>query len=667
MRVDSQKNIVCDSEGSIATINHLAAENIFGEKVTPEDVISVLAAHGIVSNIDTMAIEIAVEISNKTGEPIENLVVAKSRVKNEYVFANSICKETSDLIRSIDSARKAYNAYHQISEEESSGFQTRFVKENSLVCQILFADQENIYGEKVKKQNLPIVLKPGNNISFSETMNSVSFHAEKDGYLVIDENMRIHVISPFQYTSDRMKLLFIIMPLASNEEYKELLNYYAKEHQTLVLPDLATVDLYSVMERVKLVEAEQDIVEHLVIAQGVSPIPGQNASIELLADTEREKHEGEISIAEYMKMGHYTMVSDGELLAKLTPAIEGVPGTDVYGNKILSPETSGKEVEIGDNIRTEEIDDVVHLYAAKDGCLLYNNYRISVSDALHIKGDVGPDTGNISQGSSVIVNGNIMSGFSVECKNDLIVKGSIENGAMVKCGNLIVRKGVFCKKGLTFVKNNADICYIQDANLRVSGDLTVQRYIHGSRISVRGDLTVLGRGVTGKERGAVMGSRISVLGNATLHSVGNSNDETIIACGVDQEMHSQIENSETMISNLQSEVASKQNSIAIDLNSTNAVELLSNMPKYKKDQIAETLKEIKRLLNTIDIYNDKIEALKEKAYAEDLSIITISINNFIIPKTTLAIGSNYTSITQKLYSSKARLDSKGNIRMYPNY
>ena len=666
MRVESQKTIVCEPDGSLATINHLAAENIFGEKISVDDVISILAAHGIVSNIDTMAIEIAIEHSNKTGEPIENLIVAKARIKNEIAFADSDKLSASELMQEIDSARKAYNAYDFIDEEIDTCFQARFVSEDSLICQIIFADQENIFGDRIKKQNIPIVLKPGKNVSIAEAVNSISFTAENNGYLVIDENMKVNIVSPFQYSSDRMKLFFTLMPLKSTEDFQALLNYYAKEHQNLIIPDLGCIDLYSVMERVKLIEAENNTVEHLVVAQGISPIPGQNASITIHADTERDSLQNEIGISEYMRMAHYTMVSQGELLARISPAIEGMPGTDVYGNAIYLPYGQGKNIVIGDNIRAEDVNGSINLFAETEGCLIYNNYNIYVSDALHIDGDVGPDTGNISRGSSVIVNGNILSGFSVECKKDLIVKGSVENGAMVKCGSLVVKKGVFCKKGLVFVKNNADIGYIQDANIRVAGDLTVQRYIHGSKISIRGDLLVLGRGVTGNQRGAVMGSRISVLGCASIHSVGNISDETLIACGIDQEMSAQIENSEAVISNLQSEVAAKQKCICIDLNNANAIEVLSKLPKEQKDHIAETLKDIKNTLNIIDTYKEKIEALKEKAYAEDLSFVSIIIKNFIIPKTTLAIGSNSTTISQKLLASKARLE-KNKVKLYPSY
>ena len=667
MRVDSQKNIVCDSEGSIATINHLAAENIFGEKLSVEDVISILAANRIICHIDTMAIEMAVEESNQTGDPIENLEVARARTKNEITFADSVNIEPLELMQAIDSCRKAYHSYKHIDEDLEQEFQARFIAEDSLICQIRYADQENVYGEKIRKQHIPVNLKAGENVTLTETDHAIVFHAEKTGYLIIDDDMKMHIVSPFQFSSDRMKLFFTIMPLRTVEEYKALLNFFAIENQSLTPPDLSCIDIYAVLERIKLVKIEKNIVEHLIVAQGINPIPGQDSTIEILADTERQKHQGnEMSISDYMKMAHYTMVNKDDLLAKITPAIEGVPGKDVYGNTIYSQDGISRDVKIGDNIRTEIVDEVIHLYADTDGCLVYNNYNISVSDALHINGDVGPDTGNIVQGASVIINGNILSGFSVECKKDLIVKGCIENGAMVKCGSLVVSKGIFCKKGFIFVKQNADICYIQDANIRVAGDLTVQRYIHGSNITVRGNLTVLGRGVTGKQRGAVMGSKISVLGSAAIHSVGCISEDTFVACGVDHEMSIQIENSETVISNLQSEVAAKQKNLYIDLNNENTVDILASLPKEKKDEIAQGLKEIKKLLNTIDTYKEKIEALKEKAYAADLDTISIVINNFIIPKTTVEIGSHYHTITQKHNGTKIKYMDK-EIKLFSNY
>ena len=659
------KDIEISPDGSNATINHLAAEDIFGEKVSTESVVSILAANGITNHIDTLAIEIAVENSNKTGKPIENLIAARARINHEISFLDINGLSVRDLIQEIDYARKTEIAINNYNPEAKTDFKARFVTEETIICSIKEADKEDILGRKLKKQTIPVKLKAGTNVEVNESFNGITFIAKQTGYLVVDSQMRVNIVSPFKYANDRMTIHFIILPLKHAESYKELLNYYASKFQDIVIKDQACCDLFTITERVMKAETEGGLIDHIIIAKGMRPIPGKSAEIKICVDTERDKHDGETSIIDYMKKAHYTMVNKGDLLAEITLSIDGIAGIDVYGNAVDADQVKAQDIKIGENIRVEENDETAILYAKKDGCLIYNSNSISVSDILYINGDVGPETGNISQGSSVFITGNILNGFSVECKGDLIVNGSIENNVTVKCGSLVVKKGVFTKKGFVYVKHNADIGYIQEGKIRVSGDMTIQRYVYGAKIYCRGNLYVLGRGVSGSQRGAVMGSSISVLGCAVLDSVGNLNENTAIMCGSDQEMSYQIENSKMVISKLQSEVITLQKSINVDFSSTNVVEIISKLSAKQKKDIEAKLIEIKKVLTLIDSYKEKIEKLKEKAYAQELDNISIKIQRFIIPKTTFAIGNIVTNVNNILPGMTARLKGK-ELKLYPN-
>ncbi len=663
--VSPQKEILCEPDGSQAKVAFLAAENVFGEKITSDNVISKLSACGVVNHIDVIAIDTAVEWSNKTGEPITDLVAAQARIKHEISFQNSGSMTVQEVMSEIDFARKVYKVMVEGDEIPTVDFKSRFVGVDSVLCCIKEADQEDIFGRKLKKQNMPIKLKPGRNVAIVEMVDGVSFIAKETGYLAIDDQMCVHVISPFKYSADRITISFVILPLVGEYDYKELMNYYAKKYQEVVLADQLSCELMEVIDRINKVQAEGNIIDEIVVAKGRRPIQGKNAEINICVDAERDKHSGETSIIDFMRKAFYTMVKKDELLAEITLSVEGIPGIDVYGDEIPAISAKSKEIKIGDNIQVQESDEKVLLYAKSDGCLAYNNNLISVTDTFFINGDVGPDTGNITHGSSIFVKGNILNGFSVECRNELIVNGSIENNVEVRCGSLVVRKGVFTKKGLVYVRNDADIGYVQEANIRVTGDLTVQRYVYGAKISCRGNLCVLGRGVTGNQRGAVMGSMISVMGSAEIDSVGTTTENTIIACGGDKEMCIQLENAKAAISKLQAEVVLLQKSICIDFSSADAVELLAKLKPETKREVIGKLEEIKQLLIKIDIYKEKIDRLREKAFAKQLDSISIKVNRFIIPKTTFAIGDVATSVSSKMAGMTARLNGR-DLKLYKN-
>ena len=662
----SEKDVFAEVDGSVALIKHVEAENIFGEQIELEDVVSLLASNGIVNHVDMMAIDIAIEQSHKTGDAIEDLVAARARIRHEISFQDDTGLSSKELLEEVDSARKAYKAINEYDvEQELSSFGARFICEGTIICSIVEADQEDIYGRKIRKQNIPVKLRSGQNVSIIEKLNSVSFIAKKSGYLAIDEDMRVHVLSPFLYSEDLMSIYYVILPLKHKADYKELINYFALEYNHVVREEQACCDMSEVLERITLDKDEEGIVEHVKLAQGVMPIPGKDAEMKICIDAERDKQDGHTSIIDFMKKAYYTMVKEGELLAEMTLSVDGLPGMDVYGRLVGAERAKGRQIHIGANVKVEEDDERVLLYAKTGGCLAYNNFSISVTDTLYIKGDVGSETGDISHSNSVFVNGNILSGFSVECKNDLVVNGSIENNVNVKCGSLVVKKGVFTKKGMVYVKDEADVGYIQEAYVRVGGNLTVQRYIYGAKVHCRGDLVVLGRGVPGNQRGAVMGSVISMMGSAELDSVGNANEKTVIMCGCDMEMSNQIENAKGVILKLQSEIVAIQKSIHIDFSSANVVEMIAKYPVHRRREVACKLEDIKKILTVIDTYKEKIEKLKEKAYAKDQEKVSIKVYKFIIPKTTFVIGNTALNISSKMPGMTARLRGR-EVKLYSN-
>ena len=191
----------------------------------------------------------------------------------------------------------------------------------------------------------------------------------------------------------------------------------------------------------------------------------------------------------------------------------------------------GKEAvfKIGKNIRLSP--DGLQAIAEVDGTILFDNDKISVIQMLEIKGDVGVETGNINFQGQVIINGNVTSGYSIECDGDLVINGVVEGATLRTNGSLVISRGIQGHDNANiYCEGNLTSNFINSATVFSRGDIETGA-IMNSIVKSDGKITVKGK------KGLIVGGDITSKSDIEANVVGSEMGIiTSIKLGVDIEV-----------------------------------------------------------------------------------------------------------------------------------
>lgn len=153
------------------------------------------------------------------------------------------------------------------------------------------------------------------------------------------------------------------------------------------------------------------------------------------------------------------------------------------------------------------------LVASMDGQIVWRGEKMSIEPLLEIAGSVGPETGNIVYHGTVLVQGDVLDGYSIDAEGDVEIKGCVERANVKSGGNVSIRYGV-AGKGVAVVEAKGDVLakFVQEAEIRCSA-LKVNEYILRSKISAKRGVMVEGR------NGMVMSSRIEASSYVNVRTV----------------------------------------------------------------------------------------------------------------------------------------------------
>ena len=154
------------------------------------------------------------------------------------------------------------------------------------------------------------------------------------------------------------------------------------------------------------------------IAMGTEPMHGQNGRIEFTVNFGNETNlkpleieDGKVDYKEVIRLNN---VKKGQPLATRIPPTKGVPGTAVTGEEI--PSKPGKEAhfKVGKNVVVNA--EKTAMYAL-DGLLTKTEKgKINVFPVYEINGDVDYSIGNIDFVGTVVIRGNVLTGFRIKAR-----------------------------------------------------------------------------------------------------------------------------------------------------------------------------------------------------------------------------------------------------------
>ncbi len=276
----------------------------------------------------------------------------------------------------------------------------------------------------------------------------------------------------------------------------------------------------------------------LVIARGREVENGRDASVDVClgaceprAATAAPNPTDHI---DYRNVTHEGYVPEGMLLARKTPATEGVNGVTVFGDELPATDGADSDLEIlaGKNTEVVELDGArdAGIRATVAGNATSASNKVDVEPLLDVSGDVDFSVGNIDFPGPVIVRGNVESGFEVKATGDVQIGGAVDGASVISGGDVTIRDGFFAEAegyaGRIEAAGNVTVGFAAGGTIVAKGDVTVGREIVRTTIHAGGSVFLEGEGqirgatvVASRDvRAAVIGGR---LGAVTLVVAGS--------------------------------------------------------------------------------------------------------------------------------------------------
>lgn len=268
----------------------------------------------------------------------------------------------------------------------------------------------------------------------------------------------------------------------------------------------------------------------VLVASGIKPVDGEDGYInykyELNSKTLKpaELEDGTVDYKELIILNN---VLKGQLIAERIEVKEGTIGKAVTG-EVLIPKI-GKEVrfKIGKNVITDA--EQKSLYAAIDGIVAKTDRnKINVFPIYEVNGDVDYNIGNIDFVGSVVIRGNVLTGFRVKAAGDIRVTGGVEGADLEASGSIEISDGILGhNRGLIKAGVNIKTSFVQDANVEAGEEVHVSQSIMHSHI--RAGKNVICKG----SKGLIVGGVIQAGERVNARTIGNTmSTTTIIEVGV---------------------------------------------------------------------------------------------------------------------------------------
>jgi uncharacterized protein len=326
------------------------------------------------------------------------------------------------------------------------------------------------------------------------------------------------------------------------------------------------------------------------IAEGKEKTNGEDAiiimNIEIIsADKEFRAKQDEKGQMDFKTLNLFTMVKSGDLIATKISATEGNPGKTVYGEEILPFPGKDKILRTGKNTTTS--DDGLKMVAEIDGMIVKEQDKISVMDIYKV-GNVGIDTGNIEFNGSVIVTGDVLSGYSITATGNIEVNGNLELCHLKAGGDIVIKGGIAGHiQGKIDSKGGVTAKFAESVEIVAGGDITINEEIISCKIFCGGTLRTINK------RGHIIGGEIVAAKGIEVTNIGSVYGvKTYVESGNNPLLVKAIEEREKEISELRKKL--------LDIEKT--VLYLENKKEYAEYKFSE-------------VEYEKLEALRKAKFS----------------------------------------------------
>jgi uncharacterized protein (DUF342 family) len=407
----------------------------------------------------------------------------------------------------------------------------------------------------------------------------------------------------------------------------------------------------------KLVSRPQDYYfSKNVVAAGLPPSNGRDGFITVLFEQEdenRKPSERDDGSVDYREVIQLANVKAGQLIAKRIPPEEGIDGKDVTGGIVLA--RSGKEVnfKIGKNVVVNA--ERTGMYAAIDGLVTRTDKeKLNVFPVYEVNGDVDYNVGNIDFVGTVVVRGNVLTGFKIRASGDIRVTGGIEGAEVESDGSIEISGGIIgSNKGLVKAGGNVKCSFIQEGNVQSGEDVIVgQSIMHSNVRAVRSILCV-------DSRGLIVGGLLQAGERVAARMIGNTmSTATAIEVGVRPELRQELVELRVLIRTLSENLDKTDKALAM-------LNQLAASGQLSPDKLAMRIKlTATRRQSAEELQTAKTNMLEIEKSVEDTQSSRVDVLNTIYGGTKIVIG-RYTRFIKDSVQRASFRFSDGEIVIVP--
>lgn len=278
--------------------------------------------------------------------------------------------------------------------------------------------------------------------------------------------------------------------------------------------------------------------EQTLIAQGEPPVPGKDGFLRLVYDMDNTDHhptelqDGKVDFKEVVQLKN---VKRGQLIAERFDPEPGPAGITVTGEEL--PPKSGKQArfKVGKNVVLNN--EQTAMYSAIDGLItMTDKDKINVFPVYEVNGDVDYHIGNIDFVGTVVIRGNVLSGFRIKASGDIRVIGGVEGAELESEGSIEITGGILASnKGCVKAGHNVRSSFIQDGNVIAGEDVLVSQSIMHSNVKAGRNVICSGA------KGLIVGGVVQAGDLVRARTIGNSmSTATSIEVGVKPEIRTEL-------------------------------------------------------------------------------------------------------------------------------
>lgn len=344
----------------------------------------------------------------------------------------------------------------------------------------------------------------------------------------------------------------------------------------------------------------------VTIARGVDKEDGKDGEINYVYDRNTKVDRSENW--DFRDVMRIPTVKAGEKIAEYIPPTKGKEGISVHGEKINPRPGKRPLLRPGKNVIFREEDS--SFYAQEQGQITEKRNKIHVYTVYEVPESISMKIGNIDFAGSVIIRGDVPSGFTIKATGDIKIFGIVEAAKIIADGSIYISEGMAgLKEGILQAGEDVHIGYINQGNVRAGNSILVENSILHSECSAVNDIIC--------KRGNIIGGSLSAGNSIIGKDVGNRlNTLTHLSFGVEKNVYEEQQQIEKEI---------KANSENLE-----KMYVLQQRLQETKEQVKNQKITMLKLRHSIEKTKEKITHLKEELEEKQAELGNINEAQLIV-------------------------------------